>query len=177
MKSRRSGLSLVVAGLLGIAYFWLTDPAQRLGAPGGGECDRRRQSGADGNLGWCYRVGGGAGDWVVVADETNGVSDVMMVNGVNFEEGRLAEFCRRHGIIRMSLFGSILSDRFGPESDIDLLVQFDPARRVSLFDVGGMTADLREMFGREVDLRTFEDLSIYFRDDVVRQARPLYAAA
>lgn len=43
MKSRRSGLSLVVAGLLGIAYFWLTDP-QRLGAPGGGECDRRRQS-------------------------------------------------------------------------------------------------------------------------------------
>lgn len=101
----------------------------------------------------------------------------MTLRGIQFDEDRLAEYCRAHGIVRMSLFGSILSDRFGPESDIDLLVEFDPTRRISLFDVGGMTADLRELFGRDVDLRTYEDLSVYFREEVVRQARPLYDAA
>jgi predicted nucleotidyltransferase len=101
----------------------------------------------------------------------------MIIKGVNFDEAKLAAFCREHGITRMSLFGSILTDHFGPESDIDLLVQFDPSRRVSLFDIGGMIADLRDLIGRDVDLRTFEDLSVYFRDDVVRKAQPLYAAA
>ena len=100
----------------------------------------------------------------------------MTVNGIHFDEAQLQEFCRQNGIIRMSLFGSILGDSFGPDSDIDLLVEFDPTRRVSLFDVGGMTADLRELFGRDVDLRTAEDLSIYFRDDVIREAKPLVLA-
>jgi predicted nucleotidyltransferase len=101
----------------------------------------------------------------------------MTMNGVHFDESQLEAFCRRHGIIRMSLFGSILGETFGPDSDIDLLVEFDPKCRVSLFDIGGMSADLREMFGRPVDLRTVQDLSIYFREDVVRDAKPLYAAA
>jgi len=101
----------------------------------------------------------------------------MNLHGVHFDEDKLGEFCRRHGIVRMSLFGSILGDAFGPKSDIDFLVEFDPDRRVSLFDVGGMSADLRELLGRNVDLRTEQDLSIYFREDVIRQARPLYAAA
>jgi uncharacterized protein len=101
----------------------------------------------------------------------------MTFRGVHFDESRLGEYCRAHGIVRLSLFGSILGEQFGPESDVDLLVEFDPAKRVSLFDVGGMTADLREMLGREVDLRTYEDLSVYFRDEVARQARPLYVAA
>lgn len=101
----------------------------------------------------------------------------MIVNGIKFDETQLAKFCRQHGIVRLSLFGSILSDQFKADSDIDMLVEFDPARRISLFDVGGMMADLRDMLGRTVDLRTAQDLSIYFRDDVVRQAKPLYAVA
>jgi predicted nucleotidyltransferase len=101
----------------------------------------------------------------------------MNLHGIHFDEEKLGEFCRLHGIVRMSLFGSILGDAFGPNSDIDLLVEFHPNHRVSLFDVGGMSADLRELLGRNVDLRTEQDLSIYFREDVIRQARPLYAAA
>jgi len=101
----------------------------------------------------------------------------MTLNGIHFDQPQLVEFCRQNGIVRLSIFGSILTERFGSNSDIDLLVEFDAGRRVSLFDIGGMTADLRDMLGRQVDLRTPEDLSVYFRDEVIRQARPLYAAA
>jgi predicted nucleotidyltransferase len=100
----------------------------------------------------------------------------MEVNGISFDEAKLSRFCERHRIARLSLFGSILTDYFAPDSDIDLLVEFDPAARVSLFDVGGMSLELQEMFGRRVDLRTPQDLSKYFREEVVRDARLLYAA-
>ena len=107
----------------------------------------------------------------------------MVINGVQFPDDRIAEFCRRHGVARLSLFGSILrppgnDDRqgFRSSSDVDLLVEFLPDQNKSLFDLGGMLMELREMLGREVDLRTPEDLSRYFRQDVLREARPLYAA-
>jgi predicted nucleotidyltransferase len=100
----------------------------------------------------------------------------MKFNGVEFDPQKIAELCRRHGVRRLSLFGSILRDDFGPDSDVDVLVEFLPSVRVSLFDLGGMLMELREMLGREVDLRTPADLSKYFRDEVVAQARPLYAA-
>jgi predicted nucleotidyltransferase len=101
----------------------------------------------------------------------------MVINGVDLEEKMLAAFCSKHSITKMSLFGSILTDRFGPESDVDFLVEFDPNRRVSLFDIGGMVTELTELLGRDADLRTYGDLSVYFRDDVVRSARVVYAAA
>lgn len=88
----------------------------------------------------------------------------------------LADFCRRHGIRRLSLFGSALREDFRSDSDIDLLVEFLPDRRVSLFDLGGMSMELGEILGRPVDLRTAEDLSPYFREEVLRTARPVYAA-
>lgn len=66
---------------------------------------------------------------------------------------------------------------FRPDSDVDFLVEFLPGVRYSLLDLGGMWAELREMLGREVDLKTPMDLSRYFRDDVVKSARTLYAAA
>lgn len=95
---------------------------------------------------------------------------------VSIDRGRLEEFCQRHGIRRLSLFGSALREDFRPESDIDLLVEFLPGHRVSLFDLGGMSMELGEILGRPVDLRTAEDLSRYFREEVVKTARPLYAA-
>ena len=100
----------------------------------------------------------------------------MTYNGVEFDPSKIADFCRRHRVHRLSLFGSILRDDFGPDSDVDVLVEFQPGARVSLFDLGGMIMELRDMLGRDVDLRTAADLSKYFRDEVVAGARPLYAA-
>lgn len=77
---------------------------------------------------------------------------------------------------RLALFGSILSEHFRPDSDIDILVEFLPGVRYSLLDLGGMYIELREMLEREVDLKTPLDLSRHFRDEVVRHARTLYAA-
>lgn len=100
----------------------------------------------------------------------------MDLHGVHFPDDQLAEFCQRHGVRRLSLFGSILTDEFRPDSDVDMLVEFLPDRRVSLLDLGGMLMELREMLQREVDLRTPEDLSRYFRSAVINGARLLYAA-
>ncbi len=85
-------------------------------------------------------------------------------------------FCRKHHIRKMSIFGSYLREVFGPESDIDFLVEFDPQHVPSLFDVVGMEIELSELLnGRKVDLRTPQDLSRYFRDEVVAEAEVQYA--
>jgi len=100
----------------------------------------------------------------------------MRFHDIEIPQDRIADFCRRHGVKRLSLFGSILRDDFGPASDVDFLVEFLPGVRYSMLDLGGMWMELREMMGREVDLKTSLDLSRYFRDEVVRGARALYAA-
>ncbi len=89
----------------------------------------------------------------------------------------IAEFCRKHGIRRLAVFGSALRDDFGPDSDIDLLVEFKPDRIPTLFDIAGMEQELAALFGgRKVDLRTPEDLSRYFRQQVLAEAKVQYAA-
>jgi predicted nucleotidyltransferase len=99
-----------------------------------------------------------------------------MITDVEFEEQILADFCRRHGVARLSLFGSRLHGEHRPDSDVDLLVEFLPGRKVSLFDIGGMIMELRDLTGHDVDLRTALDLSPLFRGEVLREARVLYAA-
>lgn len=71
---------------------------------------------------------------------------------ISIDRDRIAEFCRKHGIVEFSLFGSVLRDDFGPSSDVDVLVKFDPSRKFGLFAFAGMELELAEMFGREVDL-------------------------
>ncbi len=89
---------------------------------------------------------------------------------------RLAAFCRANGIRRLSVFGSALRDDFGPDSDLDLLVEFDPAHMPGLLRPAGMELELAELFdGRKVDLRTPEDLSRYFRREVMSEAEVQYA--
>lgn len=100
----------------------------------------------------------------------------MVVNGVTIPEDRIAVLCRRYKVARLSLFGSILREDFGPNSDIDFLVEFEPESRASLFELGGMLMELRALLGREIDLRTPMDLSQYFRNDVLNEARTHYAA-
>ncbi len=88
----------------------------------------------------------------------------------------LAAFCRAHGIKRLALFGSALREDFGPDSDIDLLVEFEPDRIPGLLGIAGMEIKLSELFaGRKVDLRTAEDLSPYFRQKVLDSAEVQYA--
>lgn len=96
---------------------------------------------------------------------------------LNVEPSSLAEFCQRHGIKQLALFGSQLKGTAGPDSDIDLLVEFFPGTRITLLDLAQMEIELSQMLGgRKVDLRTAEDLSRYFRDEVVRIAEPQYVA-
>ena len=87
---------------------------------------------------------------------------------------QIAEFCQRNHIRKLSLFGSILTPHFRPESDIDILVEFEPGSQTSLFDMAGMELELTERMGRKVDLRTPGDLSRYFRERVVATAAPQY---
>ncbi len=88
----------------------------------------------------------------------------------------IAEFCRRHHIRRLALFGSVLRDDFGPDSDIDVLVEFesDHVPGLAFFE---MQDELSEIFGRQVDLNTPGFLSPYFRDAVLASAETLYDAA
>ena len=97
---------------------------------------------------------------------------------IDVDAKALAAFCRRHHVRRLALFGSALRDDFGPQSDVDLLVEFDPGAAPGLFTIAGMEQELSGLFGgREIDLRTYHDLSRYFRDDVQATALSLYAAA
>lgn len=87
---------------------------------------------------------------------------------------KIAEFCKRRHIRKLSLFGSCLHDDFGPESDIDLLVEFEPDYIPGLITLSGMEIELSEIIGRKVDLRTPEDLSRYFCKEVVESAEVQY---
>lgn len=89
-------------------------------------------------------------------------------------KSKIAEFCKRHHIRKMSLFGSYLHGGFGPESDIDFLVEFEPDHVPGLITLSGMEAELSDLIGRKVDLRTAEDLSRYFRKEVVESAEVQY---
>jgi len=100
----------------------------------------------------------------------------MNQHGVQIPEIRIGEFCREHRIARLSLFGSILRDDFGPDSDVDLLVEFEPGCTPSLMGMAGLEAELSEIIGRKADLRTPAKLSRHFRDEVLGEARPQYVA-
>ena len=100
----------------------------------------------------------------------------MSFPNINVSNDKLAELCRRHHIRRLSLFGSVLRDDFRPESDIDVLVEFEPraAPGLGFFSI---QRELSAMLGYKVDLNTPAELSRYFRDEVLREAQDLYAAA
>ena len=89
---------------------------------------------------------------------------------------KVADFCRRHHIRKLALFGSVLRDDFRPESDVDVLVEFEPGTSVGFLRLAAMELELSQIIGRHVDLRTPPELSRYFRDEVVRTAEIQYAA-
>ena len=89
---------------------------------------------------------------------------------------QVRDFCVKHHIRSLALFGSVLRDDFGPASDIDILVEFEPRHVPGLLRLAAMERELSAMVrGRRVDMRTPRDLSRYFRDDVIAQAVVQYA--
>ncbi|MCI4677961.1 nucleotidyltransferase domain-containing protein [Rhodoblastus acidophilus] len=89
----------------------------------------------------------------------------------------LASLCRRHRIRRLSLFGSMQRGAARPESDVDLLVEFEPGAKPGLLALAAIELELSSLLdGRKVDLRTAEDLSRHFREEVVHTAETQYAA-
>ena len=99
-----------------------------------------------------------------------------MIARIAIDREGLADFCRRHRIRRLAFFGSVLRDDFRPESDIDVLVEFESGARVGLIALAGMELELSELLGRKADLRTAADLSRYFRQEVLDQADVQYEA-
>ena len=87
---------------------------------------------------------------------------------------QIADFCRRHHIRRLAFFGSVLRDDFGPNSDVDVLVEFEPGKTPG-FAFFSMEEELSEILGRRVDLNTPNSLSKYFRDEVLAEAQELYS--
>jgi len=101
----------------------------------------------------------------------------MNRQSVTIPKERIAEFCHRHHIRKLALFGSILRDDFRPDSDVDVLVEFQAGCVVGLMRMAGIQRELSDLLARKVDLRTPEDLSRHFRDEVVRTAAVQYAEA
>ncbi len=91
----------------------------------------------------------------------------------SINKNKLAEFCRRNQIRKLSLFGSVLRDDFTSESDVDVLVEFEPGAQVGL-EFFGMEHELSELLKHKVDLNTPGFISRYFRDEVLREAEVMY---
>ena len=101
----------------------------------------------------------------------------MEMNHVKFNlpKEKIAKFCRRHHIRKLAVFGSALREDFRPDSDLDVLVEFEPGHTPGLAFFG-MEQELSEMLGRSVDLNTPQFLSPYFREKVLAEAEVQYVA-
>jgi len=101
----------------------------------------------------------------------------MHASAIPISQELLAGFCRRHGVLKLALFGSVLTERFSDASDVDVLVEFDPRAKAGYLRMAAMERELSGILGgRKVDLRTPNELSVYFRDEVLRTAAVQYAA-
>lgn len=93
------------------------------------------------------------------------------------DKDALGRLCRKHGIRRQSLFGSVLKGTARADSDVDLLVEFESTATPTLLGLATMEEEFSGLVGRRVDLRTPAELSRYFRDEVMREAQVQYVAA
>lgn len=100
----------------------------------------------------------------------------MNRQNIKIARSEIPAFCRRNHIRRLAFFGSALRDDFRPDSDVDVLVEFDPGHVPGFLRLAGMERELSELLGgRRVDMRTPEDLSRYFREEVVASAEVQFA--
>jgi uncharacterized protein len=99
-----------------------------------------------------------------------------MAAKIQIDRKKIAEFCRLHHVRKLSLFGSVLREDFGPESDVDFLVEFEPGYVPGLSFLS-MEEELSQIVGRKADLNTSGFLSPYFRERVLSEAEEQYVAA
>jgi predicted nucleotidyltransferase len=102
------------------------------------------------------------------------VNEKVMIPQIKIPKTWIKEFCKEHHITKMSLFGSVISDHFTSSSDVDILVEFDPRHTPGLFSFVRMRNTLSEHLGRDVDLRTPEDISKLFRNEVMQHSYLIY---
>jgi hypothetical protein len=96
---------------------------------------------------------------------------------IDIDRSEIEGFCRRNRIRRLALFGSVLREDFTADSDVDVLMEFEPDARVGLITLAGMENELSGLIGRRVDLNTAGCLSPHFRDEVLREAEGLHEQA
>lgn len=96
---------------------------------------------------------------------------------IEIPQEQIAAFCRRNHIRKLAFFGSVLRDDFAPDSDVDVLVEFEPGARVGLITLAGMEIELSQILGRKVEMHTVKGLNPLFRDAVMRQAQVQYEHA
>lgn len=94
---------------------------------------------------------------------------------ISFPRDRIAGICRHYHISKLALFGSVLRDDFRPDSDVDVLIEFEPEHIPGLLGLARIERELTAVIGRQVDVRTPNDLSRYFRNTVMEQAEVQYA--
>lgn len=99
----------------------------------------------------------------------------MKRHGVNIPTEAIAAFCRRNHIQKLALFGSVLREDFRPDSDVDVLVEFEPGHTVGMLRMATLELELTQLLKRKVDLRTPAELSRYFREEVMRESEVQYA--
>ena len=87
---------------------------------------------------------------------------------------RVVAFCQKHGIRKFALFGSVLRDDFGPQSDVDVVAEFRPEIRFTLCEMGHMEDELSEILGRRVDLMEFQGLRPWFLETVLESMEVIY---
>jgi predicted nucleotidyltransferase len=93
------------------------------------------------------------------------------------DRDQISAFCRKHHIQKFSFFGSVLRNDFRPESNVDVLVEFEPDHVPGFIRLAGIERELSELLGRKADLPTEGCLSPYFKDEVLQEAEVQYVAA
>jgi hypothetical protein len=100
----------------------------------------------------------------------------MAMSELRIPKRKIVDFCQRYSVRRLALFGSVLREDFGPDSDIDVLIVFDSSARVTFLTLGKMKRELSEIFQRPVDLVPQEGLKPSIRESVLSSAQEVYAA-
>jgi predicted nucleotidyltransferase len=95
---------------------------------------------------------------------------------ITVDHNKIAKFCDKHHIIKFAFFGSVLGEKFSSDSDVDVLVYFEPSHIPGLLGMAKMEMELSEILGRKADLRTPNDLSHLFREKVIHNSEVEYAA-
>ena len=100
----------------------------------------------------------------------------VRLGDVQVDAAKLADLCQRHGVMELSLFGSAVRGEMGPGSDIDVMVEFDPAARIGILKFESLVEGLEALLGRKIDLVTKRGLKPWVRPEVLSEARVIYAA-